>query len=187
LPQTNLKRLLAYSGVAQVGYVLLALASGTEFAAGMALFFFLAYLLSNMGAFLCVAGVEAAGEEPTLRGVRNLVRRSPVLAASFLVFLLSLGGIPFVLGFWGKLYVFLAAGKAGMWGLVFLGALLAVVALYYYLNVARWMFIVRDEGPRVRVAPAILVAVLVCVVVVTLGGLVPGWFVDGVLGAVAGF
>jgi NADH-quinone oxidoreductase subunit N len=82
LPQQNLKRLLAYSGVAQIGYVLLAVAAGTRLGAGMALFFFVAYLFSNMGAFLSVAAVEAAGHEPTLQGVRNLIRRAPVLAGS---------------------------------------------------------------------------------------------------------
>lgn len=186
LPQTHLKRLLAYSGIAQVGYVLAALAAGTSFAAGMALFYFVAYLFSNMGAFLAVAAVEASGEQPTLEGVRNLVRRSPTLAATFLIFLLSLGGIPFALGFWGKMYVFLAAGKAGLWWLVFLGALLAVVALYYYLNVARAMFIVKDDGPTVVVPVALLVAVLLCALVVAGGGLVPQWFVAPALAAVEG-
>jgi NADH-quinone oxidoreductase subunit N len=187
LPQTNLKRLLAYSGVAQIGYVLLAVAAGSGFAVGMALFFFTAYLFSNIGAFLSVAAVECAGEEPTLHGVRNLIRRSPVLAALFLAFLLSLGGIPFALGFWGKMYVFLAAGEAGMWGLVFLGAVLAVVALYYYLNVARWMFIVDEEGPKVRVPASLLVALLICGLLVIGGGLVPRLFVDPAVRAAAGF
>jgi len=186
LPQTHLKRLLAYSGVAQIGYVLLAVAAGSKLAAGMALFFFVAYLFSNIGAFLCVAAVEAAGEEPTLHGVRNLIRRSPVLAAMFLAFLLSLGGIPFALGFWGKMYVFLAAGQAGLWGLVFLGAVLAVVALYYYLNVARWMFIVDDDGPRIAVPTAILLAVALCTLLVVGGGLVPRLFVDPAIRAAAG-
>jgi NADH-quinone oxidoreductase subunit N len=186
LPQRNLKRLLAYSGVAQIGYVLLAVAAGTRFGAGMALFFFVAYLFSNMGAFLSVAAVEAAGHEPTLQGVRNLIRRAPVLAGSFLAFLLSLGGIPFVLGFWGKLNVFLAAGRAGLWWLVFLGALLAVVALYYYLNVARWMFIVEEDAADVTVPLAIMIAVLLCAIVVVGGGLWPNLFVQPALDAVAG-
>ena len=187
LPQTNLKRLLAYSGVAQIGYVLLAVAAGTSFGAAMALFFFVAYLFSNIGAFLSVAALEAAGEEPTLYGVRNLIRRSPALAAAFLVFLLSLGGIPFALGFWGKMYVFLAAGRAGLWSLVFLGAVLAVVALYYYLNVARWMLIVPDKGPRVEVPVPILIAIFACALLVIGGGLIPRLFVEPAIRAVAGF
>ena len=187
LPQANLKRLLAYSGVAQIGYVLLALAAGTRFGAGMALFFFVAYLFSNIGAFLSVAAIEAAGEEPTCHGVRNLIRRSPLLAALFVTFLLSLGGIPFVLGFWGKMYVFLAAARAGLWGLVFLGAMLAVVALYYYLNVARSMLIDPESGPPLRVPLAMLVALVCCALLVVGGGLVPRLFVDPALRAVAGF
>jgi NADH-quinone oxidoreductase subunit N len=187
LPQTNLKRLLAYSGVAQIGYVLLAVATGSRFGAGMALFFFVTYLFSNIGAFLVVAAVETAGEEPTLHGVRNLVRRAPWLAGAFLAFLLSLGGIPFVLGFWGKMYVLLAAARAELWGLVFLGALLAVVALFYYLNVARFMLVVDEEGPELRVPAPILAALVVCVVVVVVGGLVPRVFVEPALRAVAGF
>jgi NADH-quinone oxidoreductase subunit N len=187
LPQRNLKRLLAYSGVAHIGYVLAALASGQRFGAGMALFYFVAYLFSNVGAFLAVAAVEAGGAEPTLDGVRDLVRRAPLVAGSFLVFLLSLGGIPFVLGFWGKMYVFLAAGRAGLWWLVFLGAVLAVVALFYYLNIVRWMFIAPDGGPPVVAPVSVLAAVLLCAVLVTLGGLVPRLFVDPALRAVAGF
>jgi NADH-quinone oxidoreductase subunit N len=187
LPQTNLKRLLAYSGVAHVGYVLAALAAGTSFGAGMALFYFVVYLFSNAGAFLALAALESAGEEPTLAGVRNLVRRAPAMAAAWLAFLLSLGGIPFVLGFWGKLYVFLAAGRAGLWWLVMLGALLSVVALYYYLNVVRAMFLVADDRPPLAVPRALALAVLVCAVVVAAGGLVPQLFVEPALRAVAGF
>ncbi len=185
LPQQNLKRLLAYSGVAHIGYLLAALAAGSRFGSGMALFYFVAYLFSNMGAFLAVAGIEAAGEEPTLRGVQGLWRRSPVLAAALLVFLLSLGGIPFTLGFWGKLFVLLAAGKAGLWWLVFLGALFAVMALFYYLNVARSMFIAGKEGRTVAVPLAILAAAVACAVVVAAGGLVPQLFVAPALRAAA--
>jgi len=109
------------------------------------------------------------------------------MAGMFLVFFLSLGGIPFVLGFWGKMYVFLAAGKAGLWWLVFLGAVLAVVALYYYLNVVRSMFIVRDEGEPIVAPGPVVLAVLVCAVAVTLGGLAPRIFAEPALRAVAGF
>ena len=187
LPQKNLKRLLAYSGVAHIGYVLTAVAAGSRFSAAMALFYFVAYLFSNMGAFLAVAALETQGVEPTLEGSRNLIRRSPLLAAAFLVFLLSLGGIPFVLGFWGKLYVFLAAGKAGLWGLVFLGALLAVIALYYYLNVARWMFIVEEGEGSLHIPGSLLAAVGIAAVVVFAGGLVPQWLVVPAVHAVMGF
>ena len=174
LRQSDLKRLLAYSGIAQIGYVLAALAAGTGLSAGLALFFFLAYLLGNGGAFLVVAAMEAAGEEPTLHGCRALIRRAPLLAGSLVVFLLSLGGIPFVLGFWGKLWVFLAAAQAGLWWLVALGAVLAVVALYYYLDVARHVLIVQDDGPTIRTAPPLLATIVLAAILLTIGGVIPG-------------
>src|SRR5262245_43547378 len=183
LRQHDLKRLLAFSGIAQIGYVLAALAAGTPMAAGLALFYFVAYLVSNAGAFLVVAALETAGEEPTLHGARRLVRRSPLLAASMLVFLLSLGGIPFVLGFWGKMYVFLAAAGAGLYGLVFLGAVLAVVALFYYLTVARLMFMASEDGPDVPVGAPLMVAIVVCALVAGIGGLLPQRLVNSALSA----
>jgi NADH-quinone oxidoreductase subunit N len=174
LRQSDLKRLLAYSGIAQIGYVLAALAAGTSLSAGFALFFFLAYLLGNGGAFLVVAALEIAGEEPTLHGCRALIRRAPVLAGSLVVFLLSLGGIPFVLGFWGKLWVFLAAAQAGLWWLVALGAILAVVALYYYLDIVRHVLIVRDDAPAIATSPPLLATIVFAAVLLTIGGVVPG-------------
>ena len=183
LRQHDLKRLLAFSGIAQIGYVLLALAAGTRLAAGLALFYFVAYLVANGGAFLVLTAIEVSGEEPTLLGVRRMIRRSPVLAAAMLVFLLSLAGIPFALGFWGKMYVFLAAANAGLIGLVFLGALLAVVALFYYLTVARQMFMAAEDGPAIEVGIPLLAAILACAIVAGAGGLVPQWFADPALKA----
>jgi NADH-quinone oxidoreductase subunit N len=121
--------------------------------------------------------METAGCEPTLRGANDMIGRSPALASAMLIFLLSLGGIPFVLGFWGKMYVFLAAADAGLYGLVFLGAVLAVVALFYYLTIARSMFMVKDGGPAIEVAGPVLAAILACAVVAGAGGLAPQWFV----------
>jgi NADH-quinone oxidoreductase subunit N len=178
LRQSDLKRLFAFSGIAQIGYVLLALAAGTKLAAGLALFYFVAYLVSNAGAFLVVAAMETAGEEPTLHGARRMISRSPSLAAAMLVFLLSLGGIPFAIGFWGKMYVFLAAASAGYFALVFLGAVLAVVALFYYLTIARAMFMSKEDGPEIEVSGPVLAAILACALVAGAGGLVPHWVAD---------
>jgi NADH-quinone oxidoreductase subunit N len=183
LRQHDLKRLLAFSGIAQIGYVLLALAAGTRLAAGLALFYFVAYLAANVGAFLVVSAMETAGCEPTLRGANHMIGRSPALASAMLIFLLSLGGIPFVLGFWGKMYVFLAAADAGLYGLVFLGAVLAVVALFYYLTIARSMFMVKDGGPAIEIAGPVLAAILACAVVAGAGGLAPQWLVKSSLAA----
>ena len=104
---------------------------------------------------------------------RGLAQRSPVLALSMLIFLLSLGGIPFVAGFWAKLFIFKAVFDQHMYGLALLGAVLTIVALYYYLVLASRMYIDQPEKPApVVLAGPVFIAILICVVgVVGMGGL----------------
>jgi NADH-quinone oxidoreductase subunit N len=103
-----------------------------------------------------------------------------------LLFLLSLGGIPFVAGFWAKLYVFWAAAQAGFYALVLLAAILTVVALFYYLLVAKQMYIDAPARPTpVPVPPALTLVLLVCALGVVLLGLYPGPLVDAALRAAA--
>ena len=113
IPQRNIKRLLAYSGIAHIGYMLMGLAAISSAGVAMVLFYLVAYLFGNMGAFFVVEAVERSpSESDSIDAYRGLAQRSPLLALAMLVFLLSLGGIPFVAGFWAKLYVFLAAVAA---------------------------------------------------------------------------
>jgi len=174
IPQHNIKRLLAYSGIAHIGYMLLGLAAVSERGTAMVLFYLVAYLFGNMGAFFVVQAVSNAEGSDEIDAYRGLAQRSPVLALAMLVFLLSLGGIPFVAGFWAKLYVFLAAVEQGMYGLVFLGALMTVVALYYYLVVARRMYIDPPETPEpIKIPLALGLAIGICSAGVVLMGLNP--------------
>ncbi|HLG59876.1 MAG TPA: NADH-quinone oxidoreductase subunit N [Vicinamibacterales bacterium] len=175
IPQRNIKRLLAYSGVAHIGYMLIGLAAFSSAGIATVLFYLVAYLFGNMGAFMVVETVARSEQSDGIDAYRGLAQRSPLLALAMLVFLLSLGGIPFVAGFWAKLYIFLAAAERGMYGLVFLGALLTVVALYYYLLVARRMYI--DAPTRrepVPVSGLIGTAIAVCVLGVVGVGIYPG-------------
>jgi NADH-quinone oxidoreductase subunit N len=134
-----------------------------------------------MGAFMVVEVVARSEGSDGIDAYRGLAQRSPLLALAMLIFLLSLGGIPFVAGFWAKLYVFLAAIERGMYGLVFLGAVLTVVALYYYLLVARRMYIEAPEHPEPVRTPALLgAAIAVCVLGVVGIGVYPGPWVDAV-------
>ena len=175
LPQTDIKRLLAYSGIAHIGYMLLGVAAVSPFGVAVVLFYLVAYVFSNMGAFLVVEAVAQAEGSTGIRAFRGLAQRSPVLALAMLLFLLSLGGIPFVVGFWAKLYVFWAAAEAGLYGLVLLGAVLTVVALFYYLLVARQMYIEAPATPTpVAVPPALLLVLVVSAVAVVALGLYPG-------------
>ena len=115
IPQQNVKRLLAYSGIAHIGYMLVGLAAVSADGVAMMLFYLVAYLFGNMGAFLVVEAVAQSEGSENLAAYRGLAQRSPVLALSMLLFLLSLGGIPFVAGFWAKLYVFWAAAEQGLY------------------------------------------------------------------------
>jgi len=186
LAQTNIKRLLAYSGIAHIGYMLLGITAVSPFGVAVVLFYLVAYVFSNMGAFLVVEAVAHAEGSTAIRSFQGLAQRSPVLALAMLLFLLSLGGIPFVAGFWAKLYVFWAAAQAGLYGLVLVGAVLTVVALFYYLLVAKQMYIDPPRTPTpVRVPGALTLVLVVSALAVVLLGLYPGPLVDVALRAAA--
>ncbi|HEV8642345.1 MAG TPA: NADH-quinone oxidoreductase subunit N [Methylomirabilota bacterium] len=174
LPQQNAKRLLAYSGIAHIGYMLVGFAAASASGTAMVLFYLVAYVFGNMGAFLVVDAVARSEGSEHLTAFRGLAQRSPLLALAMLLFLLSLGGIPFVAGFWAKLYVFWAAAAAGLYWLVLLGAILTVVALFYYLVVVKRMYI---EPPavtgRVRLERTLALAVLLCALGVVILGVYP--------------
>jgi NADH-quinone oxidoreductase subunit N len=187
IPQQNVKRLLAYSGVAHIGYMLIGVAALSANGAGMVLFYLVAYLFGNMGAFLVVQGVGSGEGNDTMDGYRGLAQRSPVLALSMLVFLLSLGGIPFVAGFWAKLFIFQAAIDRHMYALAMLGAVLTIVALYYYLVLASRMYIDAPLKPgRVTLGAPLFLAILFCALGVVVMGLYPEPWVQAALRAAAG-
>jgi len=175
LPQRNVKRILAYSGIAHIGYILLGLASGTKFGVEMSIFYFVAYLFSNMGAFLVAEAVNRSTGNDDLDAYKNLSQRSPFLSLSMLLFLLSLGGIPFVIGFWAKLYIFLAAARSGHFTLVIIGSILTVVALFYYLNIARRMYIDKgnDEIKPIHLPFSLKLSIGICAVLVVFLGFYP--------------
>ena len=174
IPQRNIKRLLAYSGVAHIGYMLIGVAAVSSAGVAMLLFYLVAYLFGNIGTFLVVEAVAQSEKSDGIDAYRGLAQRSPLLALAMLVFLLSLGGIPFVAGFWAKLYIFLAAAERGMYGLVFLGAVLTVVALYYYLLVARRMYIEAPTRREPVPMPGLLgAAIAVCAIGVVGMGVYP--------------
>ncbi len=139
--QDHIKRLFAYSGVAHMGFALVALSLGTAEGLSTLLFYVAVYVFTSIGAFLVVHAVrQGGGGDDTLASFDGLGRRNGWLALAMLTFLLSLGGIPFVAGFWAKLYVFMAAWAGGLAWFVVLGALISVLALFYYMRVARAMY-----------------------------------------------
>ena len=178
LHQTQVKRLLAYSGVAHIGFLLMALSTGTDLGLGTMLFYLLAYLFTNMGAFLVIHAVAGdIGDDMTV--FDGLYARNGWLAMAMLLFLLSLAGIPFVSGFWAKIFVFYAAWQVGLEWLVVLGALLSVLALFYYLRVVQAMFMRQPPPGAEAVVPdwGTNAAIAICLVFVVGMGVSPGPFV----------
>jgi NADH-quinone oxidoreductase subunit N len=155
LAQNNIKRLLAYSSIANAGYLLMALvpyASGQASATSVAamLFFFAAYALTSLGAWAVVVALEQAeGQGLSIDDYAGLGRKYPWLALAMTVFMLSFTGVPLTLGFWGKFFLFRAAVQGGFTGLALVGLLTSLLSAYYYLRVVVVMFM-RAGEPQVR-------------------------------------
>jgi NADH-quinone oxidoreductase subunit N len=179
LAQTNLKRMLAYSSVAQAGYVLAALVAAPLVAGEALLFYVVAYGAVILGAFGALAALAREGREPlAMRDVAGLAQRRPALAAALAVFMVSLTGVPVTAGFVGKFYLFNAAVSAGIVGVVLaiVGVIMSVVSAYYYLGVAVAMYM-RDpvgEDEWAPVSPASSFALAVSAAVTVLLGVWPG-------------
>jgi len=183
--QTNIKRMLAYSSIAQAGYVLVGVLSLGPFgeASGLAilgvLLYLMAYLFTNAGAFIAVIAFSHVTNSDEIADYAGLVRRAPALAAVMVVFFMSLAGLPPTAGFVGKLLVFGAAVKAGYYYLAIVGVVNSVISVVYYFNVVRQMFFLPPpvEG-RLSLPRFPMVAVIICVVLVLVIGLYPQPLID---------
>lgn len=170
LAQVDLKRLLAYSSIAQVGYILAALAGTTSLGLRYAIYYLVAYTFMNLGAFAVAAAISSDREEgAALANYRGLSRRHPLLAACMTLFLLALAGLPPTAGFLGKILILassVSAGYAWLAGLLILGT---AISLYAYAKVIRAMYeretdgIVQDAHPT---APLALLSLILCGVAV---------------------
>jgi NADH-quinone oxidoreductase subunit N len=190
IPQTNIKRMLAYSSVAHAGYVLIGLAayrmpdgSVNGWALQGVVLYLLTYLFMNLGAFAVVIVFYDQSRSHRIEEYAGLAQRAPGLALLMTIFMLSLGGLPPTAGFIGKLFLFGAAVKADLTWLAIIGVINAVISVYYYWNVIRCMYLlpVRDEEP-VRTAPGLAAALGLA----TLGTLVLFLFVQPLLQLLAG-
>jgi NADH-quinone oxidoreductase subunit N len=186
--QSNLKRMLAYSSIAHVGYMLMGLVAGGVQGAGAVLFYLLAYTFTTVGAFGVIALCARAGEEAVEVGdYAGLARRHPVLAVTLALFLLSLIGIPPLAGFVAKFYLFGSAVRAGYIWLTVIAVLNSAVAAYYYLRVIVYMYMREPEGERMAVTPSFAgaLALAIALVGIVLLGIAPAPFADLAQAAVA--
>ncbi|MGB8909817.1 MAG: NADH-quinone oxidoreductase subunit N [Candidatus Cybelea sp.] len=158
LAQNDLKRLLGYSGVAQVGYILVALAGLTPIGLRYALYYLTAYAFMNLGAFAIAAAISGEGEEgASMASYRGLGRRRPWLAAAMTVFLLALAGVPPTAGFLGKILILSSSIASGYLWLAVLLIVGTAISLYAYAKVV-WVMYAREEGEHHGLTPFVPLA-----------------------------
>jgi NADH-quinone oxidoreductase subunit N len=177
LVQTNVKRLLAYSSIAHAGYLLIAFAAAPDTGISAAMFYTASYAAMNVGAFAVVSHFANAGERyVTLDDYAGLGRRSPILAATLTIFLLSLIGIPVTGGFFAKFYVFSAALKSNLVGLTIIGVINSAVGAYYYLRIIVVMYMreEREQVPITRIPFALGTALAISLAATIYLGVLPG-------------
>ena len=141
IAQTNIKRLMAYSSIGHVGYALIGLAAGTEAGVHGVLVYMSIYLAMNVGTFTCILSMRQNGQ--AVEGIDDLAgfgKTHPRMAFAMLVFMFSMAGIPPLAGFFGKLYVFLAAIQSGLFTLAIIGVVTSVIGAYYYLRIIKIMY-----------------------------------------------
>jgi len=145
--QTNIKRLMAYSSIANMGYALIGLAAGTSDGVQSVLIYMAIYVAMTLGTFACIIAMRRAeGPVEKIADLAGLARTKPAMAFFLAMLMFSLAGVPPVAGFFGKFYVFLAAIKAGLYALAVIGVVTSVVGAYYYLSIVKIMYF-DDPAP----------------------------------------
>lgn len=188
--QDNVKRLLAYSSIAHLGYLLVAFLSAGTFASSAVVFYLAAYFISIVGAFGVVTVLSGSEKEAEgLDAYRGLAWRRPWIAAVFTLMLLSLAGIPLTAGFVGKFYLIAAGAASSLWMLVVSLALSSVIGFYYYLRVILILFSPSPEGEQIprAIDPAGSAALIALTLALLFLGVYPAPFLSIVSAASKGF
>jgi len=182
LAQTSMKRMLAYSSIAQAGFVMIGLIIGTDAGYSSMLFYLMVYLFMNLGGFACIILFTLRTGTDEITEYSGLYQKDPLLTLCMSLCLLSLGGIPPLAGFFGKLYLFWAGWQAGAYGLVLVGLVTSVISIYYYIRVVKMMVVKEPEemSEAVKNYPPIQwnlpgmrplqVGLIVCLVATSLAG-----------------
>ena len=147
LRQQNMKRFLAFSSIAQAGFILLGLITGTQLGTATVVYFVMIYIFSNLAAFGVVQAISSKTGKENMKDYEGLYRTNPKLSLVMMLALFSLAGIPPVAGFFGKFFLFAAAASKGYYLLVFLAVVNVTISLYYYLLVIRAIFLRKNEDP----------------------------------------
>lgn len=183
LAQTSMKRMLAYSSIGQAGFVMIGLVCGTEDGFAAMVLYMAAYLFMNLGAFACIILFSIRTGSDRIADYAGLYQKDPLITLGLSLCLLSLGGIPPMLGFFGKIYLFFAGWADQQYLLVVVGLITSVVSIYYYISVIK-MMVVKEPQEASEVVkgypqinwetmglPPLRVALLICVFVTSIGGI----------------
>jgi NADH-quinone oxidoreductase subunit N len=184
IAQNNIKRMLAYSSIAQAGYILIVMAVMSQYALSSGLFYMFAHVFMKGGAFLVVGALITAGIGEKISDYQGLAKRAPFIAFAMTLFLFSLAGIPPLAGFTSKLFLFSSAvydnGVMTQWvWLAFIAILNSAISLYYYTRVVKTMYVEKGETTeRIKIPKTFTAAIVVCVVFVIILGVFPQILMD---------
>ena len=184
--QDDLKRMLAYSGVAHAGYLLIGIVTNTQEGIASILFYLAVYLFMNIGAFAVVFTMEGEGQEGnSIKRFKGLAKKNPLLAAAMSLFMVSLAGFPPTAGFFGKLFVFYAAVKQGYILITVMAVIASIISVYFYLRVIVMMYFYEDEkAPQPLIYKGMGALITVSCVVVVAIGLFPSFLMEMARGAI---
>ena len=146
LRQQNMKRFLAFSSIAQAGFILLGFLSNDQLGVSTVIYFVSIYVFTNLAAFGVIQAISTKTGKENMDDYNGLYRTNPKLSLVMMLALFSLAGIPPVAGFFGKFFLFTAAASQGLYFLVFLAVVNVTISLYYYLLVVRAMFLRKSEN-----------------------------------------
>lgn len=145
ITQTSMKRMLAYSSISQIGYLMIGIIVGDFNGYTSMIVYLLFYIFMNLGTFACIILFGLRTGTDNIRDYNGLILKDPLLTFSLALCLLSLGGIPPLSGFFGKLYLFWCAWKDGLYLLVFIGLFTSIISIYYYLKIVKLLITAENK------------------------------------------
>jgi NADH-quinone oxidoreductase subunit N len=182
--QSNIKRLMAYSSIGHMGFALVGVAAGTVQGAQGVVVYMAIYLVMTLGTFAAILSMRRDGEYvETINDLAGLSRTNPWMAFFLATMMFSLAGLPPLLGFFAKFYVFVAAVSAGLYPLAVIGVLLSVVGAYYYLRIVKIMYFDEAAAPFDAASPTTKYTLGVTALILILGVLAPATLTDAALAA----
>lgn len=179
LRQQNIKRFLAFSSIAQVGFILVGISSNAVDGTASVVYFVLIYVFSNLTAFAVASSIESATSKTSIDDYKGMYKTNPLLSWMMALALFSLAGIPPTAGFFGKLFLITAGAAQANYVFIVIVALNLVVSLYYYLKIIRAIFMEKNENPigKIQLSFSIKLGLIICATGIVLTGLI-GWVYD---------